>query len=196
MCMKLTYLSKRIGEVKMNYIIETLDKNNVENYARVNALAWKESYKGIVNDDFLELINQEEEIQKSINNLMDSLNDSSRRFLLKVNNEYVGILRVRKTKYEKYSHCGELGALYLLDSMKKKGYGKILFTRAKKELIDMGYRSMIIGCLVDNPSNEFYKYMGGKLVDTNTFVLPNGQELIENIYYYENILNQDSKETL
>ena len=43
----------------MNYIIEKLSIDNVEYYARVSALAWKQSYKGIVNDDFLELINTE-----------------------------------------------------------------------------------------------------------------------------------------
>lgn len=171
----------------MNYVIEKLDLNNVEYYARVNALAWKQSYKGIVNDDFLELINQEEEIQKSIQNLKAGLNDDSRRFLLKVNDEYVGVLRVRKTKYEKYSNCGELGALYLLDSVKGKGFGKILFNKAIKELIDMGYNDMIIGCLVNNPSNEFYKHLGGKFVDNSPLKLPNNQSLVENVYYYDDI---------
>lgn len=169
----------------MDFVIEKMIFDNVEFYARVNALAWKQSYKGIVNDDFLELINTEEEIQKSVLNLKDGLNDSSRRFLLKYNNEYVGILRVRKTKYDKYSQCGELGALYLLDSVKGKGFGKVLFNKAINELKDMGYDKMIIGCLSENPSNEFYKHMGGRFVDTNPLVLPNGHELIENLYYYD-----------
>ena len=169
----------------MNYIIEKLSIDNVEYYARVSALAWKQSYKGIVNDDFLELINTEEEIHKAISNLKEVLNDSSRRFLLKYNDEYVGILRVRKTKYDKYSECGELGALYLLDAVKGKGFGKILFNKAISELKEMNYDKMIIGCLSENPSNEFYKHMGGKFVDTNPLTLPNGQELMENLYYYE-----------
>lgn len=172
----------------MKYIIEKLDKNNAEEYAKINAHAWNESYKGIVNDKFLELINQEEEIIKTKNNLLKNLNDNSRRFLLKENNDYVGILRVRETKYEKYSNCGELGALYLLDKAKKKGYGKILFKKAIEELINMGYNDMILGCLQQNPTNEFYKHMGGILVDTSNFSLPN-QELTENIYYYKDINN-------
>ncbi len=44
---------------------------------------------------------------------------------------------------------------------------------------------MIIGCLMENPSNEFYKHMRGKLVDTNPLTLLNGQELLENLYYYD-----------
>lgn len=168
-----------------NYVIEKMDLNNVEYYARVNALAWFQSYKGIVNDDFLKLINTEEEIQKAIINLKSGLNDESRRFLLKSENQYVGILRVRKTKYENYSKCGELGALYLLDNSKGKGYGKVLFEKAINELKNMGYDKMIIGCLSKNPSNEFYKHMGGKFVATSPLTLPNGQELLENLYYYD-----------
>lgn len=168
----------------MDYIIESMNKDNAEYYARVNILAWKESYKEIVNDDFLELINTEREIKKTISILKNGLNDGSRRFLLKYNEEYVGVLRVRTTKYDKYYNCGELGALYLLDSVKKKGYGKILFKKAISELKDMGYSNMILGCLQDNPSNDFYKHMGGKIVGTSTFTIPN-QELVENLYYYE-----------
>ena len=58
----------------------------------------------------------------------------------------------------------------------------------KEELKKMGYTKMVNGCLEGNPSNEFYKHMGGKLVKKIPFVVKNyGQELIENLYYYENI---------
>ena len=169
----------------MDWIIEEMNLNNVEYYARVNALSWKQSYKGIVNDDFLELINAEPEIQKAIANLKKGLNDSSKRFLLKYNGEYVGIVRVRETKYDKYKECGELGALYLLDSVKRNGFGKILFNKAIEELKKKGYKKMILGCLSENPSNEFYKHMGGKFIDTNPLTLPNGQKLMENLYLYD-----------
>ena len=35
--------------------------------------------------------------------------------------------------------------------------------------------AVVVGCLKDNPSNEFYKHMGGKLVDNNILTLPNNQ---------------------
>ena len=169
----------------MEYFIENMNNDNAEFYARVSALAWKQAYIGIVNNDFLELINKEEEIEKAISNLKDGLNDGSKRFLLRYNGEYVGLLRVRKTKYENYSQYGELGALYLLDCVKGKGFGKVLFNKAISELKQMGYSKMIIGCLSKNPSNKFYQYMGGHFLETNPLVLPNGQELLENLYYYD-----------
>ena len=172
----------------MNYVFEYLSVENAEDYARVNALAWKQSYKGIIDNNFLELINTEEEIQKSIVRLKNGLgNDYNKAFLLKSDGVPVGVLRVRRSKYEKYSDCGELGAIYLLDIAKSKGLGRVLFEKAVNELKKMGYNKMINGCLQGNPSNEFYKHMGGKLIETNPFKVPNGQELIENLYYYNKI---------
>ena len=45
---------------------------------------------------------------------------------------------------------------------------------------------MIIGCLDGNSSNEYYKHIGGKFIKTRISKLPN-QELIENVYYFDNI---------
>jgi hypothetical protein len=47
---------------------------------------------------------------------------------------------------------------------------------------------MVNGCIDGNPSNEFYKNMGGKLVKQITFIVKNYEkELTENVYYYESI---------
>ena len=54
------------------------------------------------------------------------------------------------------------------------------------ELKKLGCTKMIIGCLDGNPSNEYYKNIGGKFVKIRTFKLPN-QELPENVYYYDSI---------
>ena len=43
---------------------------------------------------------------------------------------------------------------------------------------------MIIGCLEDNPSNEFYKHIGVIFVKTRVFEKLN---MIENIYLFEEI---------
>lgn len=172
----------------MNYVIEELSKDNVEEYVRVNALSWKQSYKGIVNDDFLELINEEDQIQNSIKRIIvNELTDNTNKgFVLRVDDKAVGMLRVGLSRNEKYNKEGELKAIYLLDEAKHKGYGKILFQKAIEELKKLGYKNIIIACLKENPSNEFYKHMGGKLVGTNNFKIPN-QVLEENVYYFESI---------
>ena len=48
----------------------------------------------------------------------------------------------------------------------------------------MGFDKMIIACLVGNPTNEFYKHIGGKLIKKRIFKKLN---LLENVYYFESI---------
>ena len=173
----------------MNYIIEELSIDNAHEYAYVNSRAWLESYKGIIGDEYLEKINTDESIKTFTEKLKGYVvNDPDHFFLLREEGKPEGVLCVRKSKYEDYQDCGELGAIYLLDEVKGKGYGKVLFEYAKEELKKMGYDKMVNGCIDGNPSNEFYKHMGGKLVKQIPFVVKNyGQELTENVYYYDKI---------
>ena len=168
----------------MNYYIEELNLNNLNFYVKVNTLSWKQTYKGIVNDDFLELINTNEEINNSIKRMKDNINKPlDKSFLLKANDKYVGMFRVCKTDKD----MGELKSLYLLDEVKHKGYGKILFKRALEEVKKMGFNSMIVGCLSDNTNaNNFYKHMGGVFVSNRDFTILN-QTLKENVYLFREI---------
>ena len=170
----------------MNYYIEELNLNNIKDYVIVNAKAWQETYKGIVNDEFLELINTKEEINNSI--VKKSLNNPfDKSFLLKVDNNYVGVIRVCKSRDDNYQNIGEIRALYLLNNVKHQGFGKILFEKAKEEVKKMGFNSMIVGCLSDNTNaNSFYKHMGGVLVSSRDFTLPN-QTINENVYLFREI---------
>lgn len=170
----------------MNYEFEIMSQANALEYAKINIKSWVESYKNIVDEDYLESINTINELQNRKAALINNLKDGSLRYLLKVNNEYVGIFRVRKTKYEGYEDYGELGSLYLQNKVKKNGYGKIMFDRAKRELSQMGYEKMIVGCLEENPSNNFYIHMGGVFLKKNPIRIGE-QDYFENIYIFEAI---------
>ena len=172
----------------MDCIIEELNLNNVRDYGIVNAKAWVETYKGIVNDEFLELINTKEEINNSIERIKKSLNNPfDKSFLLKVDNKYVGVLRVCKSRDDNYQNIGEIRVLYLLNEVKHLGYGKILFEKAEEEIKKMNFNSMIVGCLSDNTNaNSFYKHMGGVLESSRDFNISN-QTLKENVYLFRDI---------
>ena len=77
--------------------------------------------------------------------------------------------------------------MYLLDEVKHHAFGKILFGKAKEEVKQMGFNSMIVGCLALNTNaNAFYKHMGGVLDSNRDFTLPN-QTLKENVYLFRQI---------
>lgn len=173
--------------------INEITIDDIPDYVKVNIKAWNESYKGILNDEILNNItsNQDLSIKKQIEKFEEEKKNNTKKYILKVNNESVGMSSIGKAVDEKYKGMGEIYSLYLLDKVKKQGYGKLLFYHDIYELIDMNFNNMIIGCLVNNPSNEFYKHMGGRLVDVVNRKVK-GYEMKENIYYYENI--KDLKE--
>ena len=169
-----------------NYSIESLSQDNIEDYAEVNILAWRQTYKGIVSDESIESFTSEDGKKKIIESLKNELRENDKKsFLLKVDNKYVGILKIRKSNFKDLSNYGELGAIYLLNSVKGKGYGRILFDKAVVELKNMDYKKMFNCCFEGNPANKFYEHMGGKFLKKTDITLPNGEKLIENIYVYD-----------
>lgn len=168
--------------------IKELTLEDIPDYVKVDTLAWQESYKGLIADSILDEVvnNIENYIQKQINKFDNDKKNNIKKFVFKVNNEAVGMTGIGKSTYEKYEDSGELYSLYLLNKVKKKGYGKMLFYHDVKELIGLGFNSMVIGCLVNNPANDFYKHMGGKLIEVITKKIK-GYNMTENIYYYENL---------
>ena len=172
----------------MNYSIEELNLDNVRDYVKVNAKSWQETYKGIVNAEFLELIGTDSEIDKAIERKKKDINkEFDKSFLLKADDKYVGVFRVCKSKDSNYKDIGELQALYLLNEVKHRGYGRTLFEKACDEVKKMGFNSMIVGCLSDNTNaNNFYKHMGGVFVSNRDFTILN-QTLKENVYLFREI---------
>ncbi len=171
----------------MNYTIKEIEKEDLYDYMYVSTYSWIETYKEIMADEFLKKI--ENELNQNVERLKNEFEQTKinkpdyKRFLLYVNGEPVGIAAICKSREEKYSNSGELCTLYLLNKAKKKGYGRILFEKAKSELGKMGFSDMVIYCLKDNKTTEFYEYMGGKLVFEKERNI-GGKDLIENVYYY------------
>lgn len=172
----------------MEYYIKEIDVDDLYDYMYVNTYAWDETYRGIMDDNFLDRIKKEldQNVEKLKNKFEKVKIDEPeyKRFILYVNDNPVGIFAVCKSRDDRYPNSGELCSLYLLNKVKKQGYGRILFERAKEELRKLNFKDMIIFCLKENPTNEFYKHMGGKLIYSKERNI-GGKDLIENVYYYE-----------
>ena len=174
----------------MEYDIRELGKADCYDYMYVNTYAWNETYRGIINDDFLDKIINE--LEKNVENQKNKIDKdklskpNKKRFILYDNNEAVGVFSVDKSKEEKYPNSGELTSIYLLNKAKKQGYGKLMFNRAIEELKNIGFNNMVVSCIKENPSNEFYKHMGGKYAYSKEKEI-GGQLVTENVYYFEKI---------
>lgn len=167
----------------MTVIIRKKEKKDCQAIAHVVTVAWNETYKGIVPDWFLEHLKENEE-ERAENSFNEFDENNNHQFVLEVDNEFVGFVNVGKTYDEEYENCGEIFALYIIGKYKGFGFGRKLVDTGIKELKALGYNSMLISCLKGNPSNEFYKHIGGKYIKDGLF---EKLELPENVYYFEDI---------
>jgi len=169
----------------MNYEIKKVSLDDCDLYLKVNLQCWQESYNEIISSSFLNKISNE--IEESIKIKKEKFSIKKNEYLLIVDKEVVGMTSIGKSRIDEYSNIGEIYSLYILDKVKNKGFGKILFNHNLKKLEELGYTSMVLGCLKDNiKANGFYKHMGGILVSTRIIKI-GVQELEENIYYFEKI---------
>ena len=168
-----------------NIVIRKREQKDCFDIAHVVTIAWQETYRGLVNDEFLDnLPNTEKERGKKS---YDNFNlENNHQFVLEVDGKVVGFVKVGITEDLEYKDQGEVYALYIIAKFKGNGYGRKLIEAGIKELKNMKCKDMLIGCLKGNPSNNFYKHIGGKYIKTKVFKLPN-QDLIENVYYFKNI---------
>lgn len=165
----------------MNYLIRRRKKEDCDAIAHVVTVGWNETYKGIVPSWFLEeLKNNENDRAKKAYNEFDEKNNN--QFVLEVDGKVVGFVNFGASNDEEITDCGEIFALYIIGEYKGNGFGKKLVEAATNELKTLGFNKMIIACLKGNPSNEFYKHIGGKYIKDGTYKRLN---LPENIYYYE-----------
>lgn len=138
----------------MNYLIRRKEREDCASIAHVVTVAWNETYKGIVNDDFLNSLYENEE-QRANNSYNNSSEKDDHQLVLEVDNEVVGFVNVGATDDTDYDYCGEIYAIYIIGDCKSKVFGKKLFEVGINELKKMGFNKMIVGCLANNPSNEF-----------------------------------------
>ena len=167
----------------MEYIIRKATKEDSKDIAHVVTLGWNQTYKGLVPDWFLEHLkeNEDERAKRLYEHFEEEFDN---HLVLEVDKKVVGFVRYGESIDEDYKGIGEIFALYIIDGYKGNGFGKKLVDEAIKKLRELGYKDMVICCLVGNPSNEFYKHIGGVYVKTTIF---KRLALPENMYLFKNI---------
>ena len=167
----------------MNYKIRKMERKDCVEVAHVITIAWNETYRGIVSDEFLDNMYLDEE--ERANNSYNRFNEQdNHQFVLEVDNKIVGYMNVGMTDDNEYDKCGEIHAIYIINGYKGYGYGRKMIEAGISELKSMNCDKMLIGCLVGNPTNDFYKHIGGKFIKQRVF---EKLKLLENVYLFEKI---------
>lgn len=149
-----------------------------EELAHAIAVVWNTTYKGIVDDEFLTGLFSSE--KQSAERLKNNLDDQPYHYVLILENKIIGWIYFTLDS-DKYENSAEIHSLYILKEYQRNGYGKLLYNYAVENILKNKIKNVIIGCLKGNPSNEFYKHLGGKYIGNRLF----REKYIENIYLFE-----------
>lgn len=164
--------------IVINPIIRKRKIEDSTELAHAIALVWNTTYKGIVDDYFLKglLVHEKESAER----LKININDQPDYYVLTLQGKIIGWIYYTLDS-DKYKNAAEIHSLYILKEYQGNGYGSLLFKYAVKNIIKKDINKLIIGCLDGNPSNNFYKHLGGKYIGNCLF----REKYVENIYLFE-----------
>lgn len=163
-------------------IIRRKELKDCESWVDVNIKSWNENLKGVVSDKILNFMKDRRELR--IKNDIDNFVSDEWNYVLEKNGKVIGILKLKESDKHGYEKCGEVQILYLYTEEKGKGYGKALINKGFDVLKNKGYKKVVIGCIDGNPSNGFYKHMGGKIVRQEPWDIL-GEHYMDNIYEFD-----------
>ncbi len=163
-------------------IIRKKELRDCEAWVDVNVNSWNENLKGVVSDRILNFLLNNRDIR--VKEAIANFRSDDWHYVLEDNGKVIGIMKLIKSNRDGYKDCGEIQVLYLEMKEKGKGYGRALVNKGFEVLKSKGFKKALIGCIDGNPSNGFYKHIGGKFVRQDPWD-GLGEEYVENIYEYD-----------
>lgn len=152
--------------------------------AIVHVDSWKETYKGIVPDSYLEKLTYQQREQVWETNISE---DKSIIFVAEnEQGEVIGFADGGKRATNSNENAGDLTSLYLLETYQGRGIGKQLLREVLLHLEELGYRKVFVEVLEDNRTRYFYEYHGATLASSSSITI-GGKKLSLLIYEWTHV---------
>ena len=123
--------------------------------------AWRGAYQGVIPGVELEKL-----VTRRGADWWDSaIRKGSRIAILAFGDKVAGYANYGRNRARSLFYDGEIYELYLRPEYQGLGFGRRLFSSARRDLAQSGLKSLVIWALTDNePAVSFYKALGGRAV--------------------------------
>jgi len=123
--------------------------------------AWRSAYQGIIPGTELEKL-----ISRRGPDWWESaIRKGSRIAVLGFGETLAGYANYGRNRARSLFYDGEIYELYLRPEFQGLGFGRRLFSSARRDLLQSGLKSLVVWALSDNdPAVEFYRALGGRAV--------------------------------
>ncbi|HAE58404.1 MAG TPA: GNAT family N-acetyltransferase [Anaerolineae bacterium] len=154
--------------------------------ARAHVASWQTTYRGIVADEILDNLSVESRVQYWQEFIPQAEAQRSCLFVAEENSHIVGFCSAGPGRNPIPGFPAELYAIYLLQSVQRRGIGRSLVCTAASRLARHGFRAMFVWVLRDNPARHFYQALGAKYLQEKPITIGT-QELIESAYGWDDL---------
>ena len=147
-----------------DFQIQEATLRHVQGLANVHVKTWKISYKGIIDQNYLNSLNlkQREEFWK---NILQVPNRKSQIYVLLNNQDQViGFYSIGESREKEYDFTHELWGIYILPEYQGHGLGRFMFEDIKQKLHALNAQSLCVVVLKEGPAVAFYKKMGAQII--------------------------------
>jgi GNAT superfamily N-acetyltransferase len=142
---------------EQEFIIRPAIMSDAEAMARINIDSWRETYSGLIDQETLDAMTDEEYIAKWQRILRPENELNGFRFVAEIGSTMVGYVGAGLSRAKALGYDGELYALYLLKKYHGKGIGKALFLQAVREFKAWNMKSFHLYVLKANKvGRSFY----------------------------------------
>lgn len=161
-------------------IIRNANIEDLKEVASIAVSGWKEAYRGIIEEEYLNNMSVEETYQK-----IKEGYQKNKYIVAELKSEIVGFCRYTLNYSKSDDNAdGEIIALYVKPNLKYNGIGTKMFSYVMNEFKENGSYRIVLGCLKENfSSRKFYEKMGGKVYTEKWFERGN-KEYKEVFYEY------------
>jgi len=155
------------------------EKDDRSAISRVYEESWKNAYKNIIPQDYLESIPKGRWVK--------SLDYGIWKTMIVLEGDHIiGTSSYCKSRRPEMKDYGEIVSIYLLPEYVGKGYGKALLHEVIKNLAGEGYTKIFLWVLEENThARVFYERMGFQKQEIYLNDTIGGKDLREVLYIYE-----------
>ncbi|WP_409274541.1 GNAT family N-acetyltransferase [Neobacillus sp. SCS-31] len=157
----------------MEITIRKATVEDAEAIAKVHVASWQTTYKGIMDEGFLQRLSVEKRKELWLNNIPREENIV---LVAELDSEIVGFADGSPVKEGEYpGYDGDVTSIYFYEKHQGKGFGKKLLNKLLDEFRQQGFTSAIVKVLEDNAACKFYEALGARRIDENIIEVAGGK---------------------
>ena len=163
-------------------LIRRAEPKDAAGIAHVHVRTWRSTYRGIVPDEYLDSLDEEQRTEE----WRELLEGDYDIFVADFEGHVIGFIIGGRSRNRAQQCDGELYAIYLLKEAQRARIGRDLVRELAHAMRRRGFRRMEVWVLAKNPAKAFYTQMGAQFARSKEIAIGDAM-LTEHAYVWADL---------